>query len=129
VSSYNPSTANKIGHLILALSAIACVAGFRGVPVFVWILAYVVAAAAASTAWREKPNLSPLTWFLGVMVFGGLAGLMYWIGVRVSGSANQPWMVFRLQGILIPVLGLVSVSGFARALYVWSYRRVDQSKS
>jgi hypothetical protein len=95
---------------------------------FVWILAYVVAAAAASTAWREKPNLSPLIWFLGVIVFGGLAGLMYWIGVRVPGSANQPWMVFRLQWILIPVLALVSASGFARALYVWSCRRVDQSK-
>jgi hypothetical protein len=93
MSSYNLSTANKIGHFTLALSLVACVAGLRGVPVFVWILAYVIAAAAASTAWREKPDLSPLTWFLGIMVFWGLAGLMYWIGVRLTGSANQPWMV------------------------------------
>ena len=90
---------------------------------FVWILAYVLAAIAASTAWREKPNLSPLAWLLGVMVFGGLAGLMYWIGTRVTGSANKPWMVFRLQWILVPVLGLVSVSGFARALYIRSFDR------
>ena len=118
MNTHDSNTGNAIGHLTLALSAIGCGIGLRGTPAFVWIAVYAFSALAASAAWKEKPNLSPLTWLFGTVMFGGLTALMYVIGVRVSGSANQPWMVFGKGGIVIPALALISVSGFARALYV-----------
>jgi hypothetical protein len=86
--------------------------------VFVWIIAYLFSAFAAPTVWKEKQHLTPIVWFLGAVLFGGLTALMCIIGVRIFGSAGQPWMVFHLPGIIVPILALISVSGFARALYV-----------
>jgi hypothetical protein len=123
VSPQDPVVANRVGHFTLALSAAACALGCRGIPVLAWVAVYALSAFVASTAWREKPNLSPVVWFLGVLLFGGLTTLMYLIGVRVLGTANPPWLMFRLQWIIVPVLALISLSGFARALYVWFYRR------
>jgi hypothetical protein len=127
IERYDPTTANEIGHLTLLLSAIVCAIGLRGIPVFIWIIAYLFSAFfAAPTAWKEKPNLTPVVWFLGTILFGGLTALMYLIGVGIFGSTGKPWMIFRIPGILIPMLALTSVSSFARALYV-RYRRGKES--
>jgi hypothetical protein len=120
----DPMTANKIGHSMLIFSAIACALVFRGIPVLLWAAIYLLSALAASTVWRKKPNLSPLTWFLGVVLFGGLTALIYTIGVHAFGSSSRPWMIFRLRGIVVPALALTSFSGFARALYI-RYRKAS----
>jgi hypothetical protein len=127
VSPHDPRTANDIGYIALALAAISCAAAFRGIPVLMWIAVYVFSAFAASAIWKGKSNLSPLAWFCGAAFFTLLTALLYGIGVRVFGAANQPWRIFKLYLILLPALALVFVSGFSRALYIWFSRyRADQ---
>jgi hypothetical protein len=109
MEGYDPSVANRIGHFTLALSAIACAVGFRRVPVFLWIAAYLLSAWGASNAWRKKPDLSPLGWLLGVALCGGLTALC-WL--------DQSWVVSPLYWIASAMLALISASGFTRALYM-----------
>jgi len=42
------------------------------------------------------------------------------IGLRYFGPCGQSWIVFRIPGLIAPVAGLTSLSGFVRALYVRS---------
>ncbi len=115
-------------HLTLVLAAIASAVGLRGVPVFVWIIAYLFSAFVASTVWKELETLSPVIWFLAAALGGGLTALMYLIGIRFLGSAGQPWLIFRIPGMIAPVAALTAVSGFARALYVRSCRNAAHTE-
>ena len=85
----DPTTANAIGHITLVLVSMACAVGLRGIPVFVWIIAYLFSVFVAPTIWKEKQDLTPLIWFLGAVLFGGLTALLYLIGARLLGS-NGP---------------------------------------
>jgi hypothetical protein len=121
----NPSdsaTANGIGHLALLLIAAACAVTLRGIPIFVWIVAYLFSALVAPTAWKELDDASLRLWFFGAVVAGGATGLIYAIGIRFFGSEGQPWLVFRIPGILAPFVALIASSGFIRAIYVRAHR-------
>ncbi len=110
------------------LVSLAFALGLRGIPVFVWIIAYLFSAFVAPTIWKVKQDVTPAIWFLSAVLSGGLTALLYLIGVRLLGPTGQPWLVFRIPGILAPMAALISISSFARALYVakrrqgWSHR-------
>jgi hypothetical protein len=118
----NSATANVIGHLALLLMATACGLSLRGIPVFVWIIAYLFSAFVAPTAWKELDDASLTSWFVGAVVAGVATGLIYAIGTRFFGSEGQPWLVFRIPGILAPFVALIASSGFIRAVYVRAHR-------
>ena len=114
--------ANGIGHLALFLIATACGLGLRGIPIFVWIIAYLFSAFVAPTAWKELDDASLKFWFVGTVMAGGATGLIYAIGTRLFGSEGQPWLVFRIPGILAPFVALIASPGFIRAVYVRAHR-------
>ena len=54
MEGYDPRVADRIGHFTLVLSGTACAVGFRRVPAFLWIAAYVLSALGASEGMEEK---------------------------------------------------------------------------
>jgi hypothetical protein len=117
LDGFDPTTANIIGHLTLIVASIVCAVGVPGIPDWIWAIAYVFSAFLAPVVWREKEDSAPVIWFLCAALFGAVTALVYVIGVGLFGSAGQPWVAFRIPGILAPIAALVSLSGFARALY------------
>jgi len=108
--------ADVIGHLVLALVAEFCAWVFRGVPAWLWLVIYVLSAFASSAAWKGKVDLTPARWLVGAICFEVLTVLMYASAREVPGLRSEPWRIFRIPLILVPVLALTCVSGLARAI-------------
>jgi len=106
--------ANVIGHLTLLLVAGICAFAFRGIPDWLWLIVYVFSAFLASSAWQAWET-RPAFWLLGAGLGGGLTYLLYLVGVRFL---DQPWLVFKLGGMLAPLSLLICVSGFVRTVYM-----------
>jgi hypothetical protein len=110
--------ADDIGHLVLLLVAGVCAWVFRGIPWWLWLVIYGFSAFVAPMAWKEKA-LTPARWLIGAIGFSGVTALLYRIGLGLIGS-GEPWMIFKIPGLLVPVIALSCVSGFARGMYMRS---------
>ena len=113
--------ANDIGHLVLFLVAGISAFVFRGIPAWLWLIVYIFSALVAASVWKELENWTAWRWLLSAVIGVGATFSLYLVGTRFLGE--QPWMVFKLFGMVAPMFALVSVSGFARTMY----RRSDGS--
>jgi hypothetical protein len=67
-------------------------------------------------AWKGKVDLTPARCLIGAIGFAVPTVLMYVGATEVPGLRSEPWRIFRIPLILVPVLALTCVSSLARAI-------------
>ena len=116
--------ANIVGHLVLLLVAGACAFLFRGIPVLIWLIVYILSALIATSAWGELESWAPLHWLSGALLGGVLTYVLYLFGMHFL---HQPELVFKLWLMLVPISLLVCTAGLARSIYTHFERRQPRS--